>query len=171
MFSSVSLQVFSILYKYFGIFVSHISDWAISLYYYIFLPIFAYIFCSFTVDWANAVRSCIFRPFLPFSTHFIAYFGCFHLIIINFTHSRQNYISTCIFIVNQFTPLHYPPIRTIALCSVISETCSKQCSAGFSKIAFFITSCNVCFSPDPGERLLNQRLFHNRGIVLNILPK
>ena len=70
-------QVFSILYKYFGIFVSHISDWAISLYYYIFLPIFAYIFCSFTVDWANAVRSCIFRPFQPFSTHFIAYFGCF----------------------------------------------------------------------------------------------
>lgn len=88
-----------------------------------------------------------FAHFSHFPLISLRILGVFHLIIINFTHSRQNYISTCIFIVNQFTPLHYPPIRTIALCSVISETCSKQCSAGFSKIASFITSCNVCFLP------------------------
>ena len=77
-----------------------------------------------------------FAHFSHFPLISLRILGVFHLIIINFTHSRQNYISTCIFIVNQFTPLHYPPIRTIALCSVISETCSKQCSAGF----FFFVS-------------------------------
>lgn len=158
-FSSVSLQVFSILYKYFGIFVSHISDWAISLYYYIFLPIFAYIFCSLRSIGRMQFVHVFFAHFSHFPLISLRILGVFHLIIINFTHSRQNYISTCIFIVNQFTPLHYPPIRTIALCSVISETCSKQCSAGFSKIASFITSCNVCFLPGSRRTALKSTPF------------
>lgn len=100
-----------------------------------------------------------FAHFSHFPLISLSILGVFHLIIINFTHSRQNYISTCIFIVNQFTPLHYPPIRTIALCSVISETCSKQCSAGFSKIASFITSCNVCFLPGSRRTALKSTPF------------
>lgn len=100
-----------------------------------------------------------FAHFSHFPLISLRILGVFHLIIINFTHSRQNYISTCIFIVNQFTPLHYPPIRTIALCSVISETCSKQCSAGFSKIASFITSCNVCFPPGSRRTALKSMPF------------
>ena len=100
-----------------------------------------------------------FAHFSHFPLISLRILGVFHLIIINFTHSRQNYISTCIFIVNQFTPLHYPPIRTIALCSVISETCSKQCSAGFSKIASFITSCNVCFLPGSRRTALKSTPF------------
>ncbi len=82
-----------------------------------------------------------FAHFSHFPLISLRILGVFHLIIINFTHSRQNYISTCIFIVNQFTP----PFSSLPAMSV--------------------------FSPDPGEWLLNQRLFHNRGIVLNILPK
>lgn len=100
-----------------------------------------------------------FAHFSHFPLISLSILGVFHLIIINFTHSRQNYISTCIFIVNQFTPLHYPPIRTIALCSVISETCSKQCSAGFSKIVSFITSCNVCFLPGSRRTALKSTPF------------